>query len=419
MASVIRRWGRRAKNWSLTGAENSAADDTTATSDDRSWSVPGSASDSIRGLPIASPVIMTVFTRSSPTSRQTWWGSNLAIEHDLGADEALAHHAPLGRPVHERGDRQVHHRTAGTLGDHDRRVLHPLVRHRVGAAAECVEHVLVAPHDALGHAGGPAGVEDVEVVSRAGPEVTFRRLARQRLLVADGPGRRLGVAAVLDHDHVPEAGELGAERGDQRRELPLVDERLEVGVGQQVAQLVLDVAVVDVDPDRPQLEDGPRRLDPLDRVVGVDPDVIPRTDPLRGQVVGQPVRPGLHLGIGAPLPVGHEVLPLGVGVDGRLEQVGEVELHRPQVRTRSRSAGDCRATTSHRPRPPRAARSGRISRRARARCARSRPTWVGTRTIPPRARPSGRACSGHPRGRSAGPSRPPRPAAGPGRNAPW
>ena len=79
MASVMRRWGSRAKNRSFTGDENSAADDTTATSDERSWCAPGSSSDSTSGLPMASPVIMTELTRSSPTSRQTWWGSNLAI----------------------------------------------------------------------------------------------------------------------------------------------------------------------------------------------------------------------------------------------------------------------------------------------------------------------------------------------------
>ena len=67
--------------------------------------------------------------------------------------------------------------------------------------------------------------------------------------------------------------------------------------------------------------------------------MVARPDPLRRQVVGQPVGPGLHLGVGPPLPVGDQVLPLGVGVDGRLEQVGEVELHRRQIRTRSRCRG--------------------------------------------------------------------------------
>ena len=90
----------------------------------------------------------------------------------------------------------------------------------------------------------------------------------------------------------------------------------------------------------PQLEDGPGGLDPLDGVVGVDPHVVARTDALGGQVVGELVGPGLHFGVGAPLAVGDEVLPLGIGVDGRLEQVGEVELHRAEIRTRSRSVGN-------------------------------------------------------------------------------
>ena len=35
-ASVMMMWGRQAKNWSFTGAEKMAADETTARSDDRS-----------------------------------------------------------------------------------------------------------------------------------------------------------------------------------------------------------------------------------------------------------------------------------------------------------------------------------------------------------------------------------------------
>ena len=204
--------------------------------------------------------------------------------------------------------------------------------------------------------GRAAGVEDVEVVARAGPEVPLLGLVRQRVLVADRPGRRFDVAAVLDHDQVPKLRELGKERRHERRELPLVDERLQVGVGQQVPELVLDVAVVDVDPDGPQLEDGPCGLDPLDRVVGVNADVVPRPDSLRRQMMGQAVGPRLHLGVGPPLAVGHQVLTLRVGVDGRLEQVGEVELHRHEIRTRSHSSGN-------RPRPSGVAPSGVPHRR--------------------------------------------------------
>ena len=67
-------------------------------------------------------------------------------------------------------------------------------------------------------------------------------------------------------------------------------------------------------------------------------------------MVGQLVGPRLHLGVGPPLAVGDQVLPLGVGVDGRLEQVGEVELHRSQIRTRSCSGAIGPAGQgSHRP----------------------------------------------------------------------
>ena len=79
MASVITRLGRRSKNWSLTGALNSAAEETTATREERSWVVPTSSSDSINGLPMASPVIMTELTPSFSTRSHTSWGSNLAI----------------------------------------------------------------------------------------------------------------------------------------------------------------------------------------------------------------------------------------------------------------------------------------------------------------------------------------------------
>ena len=106
-----------------------------------------------------------------------------------------------------------------------------------------------------------------------------------------------------------------------------MDQGHQVGVAEQVAQLVLDVAVVDVDPDRPQLEDRPQRLDPLDRVVGVDADVVTGPDALLPEVVGQPVGASLHLRVRAPPPLGHEVLAIAERVDGVLEQIGEVELH--------------------------------------------------------------------------------------------
>ena len=210
MASVITRLGRWTKNWSLTGAENSAADDTTA-SERREVVVgaPGSSSDSISGLPMASPVIITEFTCSSPTSRQTSWGSNLAIRTIFEPTKLwpMTHHwvAPC---MSGATGRWVIPPPAPLATMTDGSVIR-CVRDGVRAAAEGVEDVLVAPDHALGHAGRPAGVEDVEVVARSRPEVALGRLARQRILVADRVRGRLGVAAVLDHDDVAQLGQLG------------------------------------------------------------------------------------------------------------------------------------------------------------------------------------------------------------------
>ena len=98
----------------------------------------------------------------------------LGHEHDLVPDEAAAHHRPLGRAVHERGDGQERHRVAGeAFLDHLLRPLDPIARDRVEAATQGEEDVLLPPDHPLGHAGGTPGVEDVEVVGRAGGEVAL------------------------------------------------------------------------------------------------------------------------------------------------------------------------------------------------------------------------------------------------------
>ena len=57
-------------------------------------------------------------------------------------------------------------------------------------------------------------------------------------------------------------------------------------------------------------------------------------DALAGQEVGQAVGPLLHLGEGAALARGHQVLAVPEGVHRRLEQISQVERHRPVSRTR-------------------------------------------------------------------------------------
>ncbi len=106
-----------------------------------------------------------------------------------------------------------------------------------------------------------------------------------------------------------------------------MDEGLQVGVVEQVAQLVFDVAVVDVHPHGPQFERRPGGLDPLGAVEGVYADMVPGPDALCGEMVGEAVRPRLHLCVRAPFVAGDQVVTLTERVGCRLEQVCEVELH--------------------------------------------------------------------------------------------
>ena len=265
----------------------------------------------------------------------------LGDEDDPIAGEALAHHRPLGRPVHQRGDGEQGHLSTPALLHHLLGTLHTCVGEGVDTASQGIEDVFVPPDDPFGKSGGATGIEHVVVVPRPRSEVALRSACGHGLLVGDGAGRRRLIRAVVDgHDGgqarevVEQLGHLGAERG-------LVNDGHEVGVGQQVTQLVLHVAVIDVDPDRPQLEHGPRRLHPFDAVEGIDADVVTRADAAAGQEVGEPVGALFHLGVGPPLVRGHQVLPTPIGVDRRLEKVGEVEGHRLVSRTGFDSRGNC------------------------------------------------------------------------------
>ena len=204
----------------------------------------------------------------------------------------------------------------------------------VDAAAQRAPDVLVAPHHALRVAGRPAGVDDVHVVVAASREVAGRRGGRQRGLVPRGAWNFWrGVAAVVDLDQGAQPGRGRSRRGDQRREPPVVHQRGQVRVGEHVVQLVLDVAVVDVDRGGAELARGDQRLQRLDGVAGVEPDVIPRPDAEPGQVMGQPAGALVELAVGdLPVSAGHRGT-VGEGVRRVLEEVGEVQGHGNESRT--------------------------------------------------------------------------------------
>ena len=124
---------------------------------------------------------------------------------------------------------------------------------------------------------------------------------------------------------------LGEALGHQRCVGTLVDQRHHVGVVEEVVELALDVAVVDVDVDRADLHHRQHGDDVLDAVLGVDADVVAGAYASRREEVGEPVGVGLELGVGHRA-VSH--LHGGVvrdGVDGVLEEVGDVQGHGPRL----------------------------------------------------------------------------------------
>src|SRR5206468_1144277 len=89
-----------------------------------------------------------------------------------------------------------------------------------------------------------------------------------------------------------------------------------------------------------QLEAGDHPLEVLHAVVEPEAYVVAGADADLGQHVGQPVGPRVGLCV-AEAPVGaHDRLALGYGVDDRLPQVGEVEVHQDTWATKWRAVRD-------------------------------------------------------------------------------
>ncbi len=202
------------------------------------------------------------------------------------------------------------------------------------------EDVRLAPQHALRHAGRAAGVDHVEVVvARAQRE---RRVAARRqgvLVVARARQQRLA-AAVGDLEQEHRRRQLRQDPRQHRREARVVDERAHAGVAQQVDELVLDVAIVDVEGDGARLRAADHRLEVLVAVVEIETDVIlaglpgrergalaMAAEPRVGEQVREPPTADRELAPGQTSARGDDGLALGDrGGDGFV-QIGEREGH--------------------------------------------------------------------------------------------
>ena len=201
-------------------------------------------------------------------------------------------------------------------------------RREVGAAEQHSVDVLVAPHHALGEAGGAAGVEQVDVVLAARAEVALGRALLERGVELDAAvALVVVVAAVLDDQDGLDVRRLGQHVGDAVGVPALVHQRDHVGVLEQVLQLALDVAEVDVDQDGARLDDAEHRDDDLDAVAAVQADLVVLLDALVDEVVGEAVGLLLQLGVGQLFVARDQGNTVRHGVDGVLGKIGDIQGH--------------------------------------------------------------------------------------------
>ena len=297
-ASMIATFGARSLSSCLIDGERIAPPETSANSD---GGAARCASASTSGRAIASPTSEITFTFSRSTRSQISSASKrrLALSVTVLPPNSATNIDHCALPCMSGASARL---TPGVRAD----VLHDVVgvldagAAVVPAAHRREEDVLGAPHHALRHAGRAARVEDVEVVGRAGEQaVAVGRRRRERVLVVDRvePGGH-GAGAVVELHEVPQLRHAGQDRRDVRTELGLEDQRDEVGVVEEVAQLLDDVAVVHVDRHRAGLEAAEHRLDPLGPVERVDADVLAGQHADVAQVVRDPVRPLVELAVG-------------------------------------------------------------------------------------------------------------------------
>ena len=158
--------GRRSSRPRFTSGLNSTPDDVIARNDERSHRSGCAASASSSGRANTSPTMVSVCTCSRATASHTSSGSRPGRSTSTTVPPPASAASVANSPVpciSGRGRQQRRRPLAGARGGE--RIGRLGVR-RVRRRPERDVEVVVAPHHALGHAGGAAGVEEDQVVAR-------------------------------------------------------------------------------------------------------------------------------------------------------------------------------------------------------------------------------------------------------------
>ncbi len=134
-------------------------------------------------------------------------------------------------------------------------------------------------------------------------------------------------ALVVESDEVTQLREVGPDVCDHRTELGLVHDCREIGIVEQVAQLLFDVAVVHVDRRDARFEAADHRLEPFGAVVRIDADPRSRFDAGRTEMVRETRGALVELCERQPAVAGNERETVRHVTGNQLEKIGQVHLH--------------------------------------------------------------------------------------------
>ena len=177
--------------------------------------------------------------------------------------------------MHQRRQRQIHRRwflrNAFDVGIEigRRRLAEP----RIAARTRHAPQIVVAPHHALRHARRAAGVQEQHVVRRPA-NAERRAIAASRRAPRRRYFRPQPCCPSATSIHCSHLRQLAANLAHVRCKLVRVDHDGCVGVVEQVDQLVVDVAVVDVHVREACLEPSRDRLAVLGTVAHVEGDLV-------------------------------------------------------------------------------------------------------------------------------------------------
>ena len=225
------------------------------------------------------------------------------------------HHAqPAASAVHQRWRRHRHQRRAGGAPCACRRgelrgaLKRRLAEHgRVGFVEEARELAHRISH-ALGHAGSATGVEHVELIAlrldaRRRFRIGLNVVVAQRACHHVTP---IGTGSVLDFDQEFHARHQLAHARHPISQRAVIDQRLDIGVIEQVSEFLVEIAVIDVDRHAAHLHRGEIGFAVLGRVVEVHADPRMRAESAFQQTLGEPRRALLVLCPGVALRALHD-----------------------------------------------------------------------------------------------------------------